>query len=72
MKTKILLIVILLVITSACKEKKMKKEYLYEDSKYQDTTENVIYLAGGCLWGLELLMESSVQLAAMPMELMRV
>ena len=58
MKTKILLIVILLVITSACKEKKMKKEYLYEDSVYEDTTENVIYLAGGCFWGLELLMES--------------
>ena len=48
MKSKILLIVILLVTISACKEKKMKKEYLYEDSKYQDTTENVIYLAGGC------------------------
>lgn len=58
MKSKILLIVILLVTISACKEKKMKKEYLYEDSKYQDTTENVIYLAGGCFWGLELLMES--------------
>ena len=36
----------------------MKKEYLYEDSVYEDTTENVIYLAGGCFWGLELLMES--------------
>lgn len=58
MKTKLLLIVLMLVIVSACKEKKMKNEYLYEDSVYEDTTENVIYLAGGCFWGLELLMES--------------
>ncbi len=53
MKSKILLIVILLVITSACKEKKMKKEYLYEDSVYEATTENGFVWAGGGFWGLE-------------------
>ena len=25
---------------------------------YMDTTENVIYLAGGCFWGMEQLMQS--------------
>ena len=29
-----------------------------EESMYMDTTENVIYLAGGCFWGLEHLMQS--------------
>ncbi len=24
-----------------------------EEITYMDTTENVIYLAGGCLWGME-------------------
>ena len=24
-----------------------------EESTYMDTTENVIYLAGGCFWGME-------------------
>ena len=24
-----------------------------EGSMYMDTTENVIYLAGGCFWGME-------------------
>ena len=27
-----------------------------EGSMYMDTTENVIYLAGGCFWGMEQLM----------------
>ena len=29
-----------------------------EESMYMDTTENVIYLAGGCFWGIEYLMQS--------------
>ncbi len=29
-----------------------------EESMYMDTTENVIYLAGGCFWGVEQLMQS--------------
>ena len=29
-----------------------------EGSMYMDTTENVIYLAGGCFWGMEPLMQS--------------
>ena len=29
-----------------------------EESTYMDNTENVIYLAGGCFWGIELLMQS--------------
>ena len=29
-----------------------------EERVYMDTTENVIYLAGGCFWGLEQLMQS--------------
>lgn len=29
-----------------------------EGSMYMDTTENVIYLAGGCFWGMEHLMQS--------------
>ena len=28
-----------------------------EGSMYMDTTENVIYLAGGCFWGMEQLMQ---------------
>ena len=30
----------------------------FEESTYMDTTENVIYLAGGCFWGMEQLMQS--------------
>lgn len=29
-----------------------------EEGVYMDTTENVIYLAGGCFWGVEALMQS--------------
>ena len=29
-----------------------------EERMYMDTTENVIYLAGGCFWGMEALMQS--------------
>ena len=29
-----------------------------EGIMYMDTTENVIYLAGGCFWGMEQLMQS--------------
>ena len=29
-----------------------------EESTYMDTTENVIYLAGGCFWGMEQLLQS--------------
>ena len=29
-----------------------------EESTYMDNTENVIYLAGGCFWGIEQLMQS--------------
>ena len=29
-----------------------------EEGTYMDTTENVIYLAGGCFWGMEQLMQS--------------
>ena len=29
-----------------------------EKSMYKETTENVIYLAGGCIWGMEQLMQS--------------
>lgn len=29
-----------------------------EETTYVDTTENVIYLAGGCFWGMEQLMQS--------------
>ena len=29
-----------------------------EKSMYEETTENVIYLAGGCFWGMEQLMQS--------------
>lgn len=29
-----------------------------KEEKYLDTTENVIYLAGGCFWGMEHLMQS--------------
>ena len=29
-----------------------------EENMYMDTTENVIYLAGGCFWGMEQLMQS--------------
>ena len=29
-----------------------------EGSMYMDTTENVIYLAGGCFWGMGQLMQS--------------
>ena len=29
-----------------------------KESMYMDTTENVIYLAGGCFWGMEHLMQS--------------
>ena len=29
-----------------------------EEIMYKDTTENVIYLAGGCFWGMEQLMQS--------------
>ena len=29
-----------------------------EGSMYMNTTENVIYLAGGCFWGMEQLMQS--------------
>lgn len=29
-----------------------------EKSTYKETTENVIYLAGGCFWGMEQLMQS--------------
>ncbi len=29
-----------------------------EEEFYMDTTENVIYLAGGCFWGIEALMQS--------------
>ena len=29
-----------------------------EESMYMDTTENVIYLASGCFWGMEQLMQS--------------
>ena len=31
---------------------------LGKESMYMDTTENVIYLAGGCFWGMEQLMQS--------------
>ena len=40
-----------------------------EGSMYMDTTENVIYLAGGCFWGMEQLSPSPASLmprAAMP------
>ena len=30
----------------------------YEEIVFMDTTENVIYLAGGCFWGIEQLMQS--------------
>lgn len=30
-----------------------------EKSMYEETTENVIYLAGGCFWGMEQLMQPS-------------
>lgn len=33
-------------------------EQALEESEYMDTTENVIYLAGGCFWGIESLMQS--------------
>ena len=29
-----------------------------EEERYMDTAENVIYLAGGCFWGIEALMQS--------------
>ena len=29
-----------------------------EEGTYMETTENVIYLAGGCFWGMEQLMQS--------------
>ena len=29
-----------------------------EETTYMDTTDNVIYLAGGCFWGMEQLMQS--------------
>ena len=29
-----------------------------DEITYMDTTENVIYLAGGCFWGMEQLMQS--------------
>ena len=29
-----------------------------EKNMYKETTENVIYLAGGCFWGIEQLMQS--------------
>lgn len=29
-----------------------------EENMYVDSTENVIYMAGGCFWGLEQLMQS--------------
>ena len=29
-----------------------------EENNYMDTTDNVIYLAGGCFWGMEQLMQS--------------
>ena len=29
-----------------------------EEITYMDTTDNVIYLAGGCFWGMEKLMQS--------------
>ena len=29
-----------------------------EEIIYMDTTDNVIYLAGGCFWGMEQLMQS--------------
>ena len=29
-----------------------------EKSMYKETTENVIYLTGGCFWGMEQLMQS--------------
>ena len=29
-----------------------------EEITYMDTTDNVIYLAGGCFWGMEQLMQS--------------
>ena len=29
-----------------------------EKNMYKETTENVIYLAGGCFWGMEQLMQS--------------
>lgn len=31
---------------------------IQEEFMYQDTTEHVIYLAGGCFWGIEQLMQS--------------
>ena len=30
-----------------------------EEITYMDTTDNVIYLAGGCFWGMEQLMQST-------------
>lgn len=40
------------------KESKADQEMSGKEETYMDTTENVIYLAGGCFWGIEQLMQS--------------
>ena len=37
-----------------------------EEGMYMDTTENVIYLAGGCFWGMEQLMQRGHGPPALP------
>lgn len=37
---------------------KLKETTEKEEENFLDTTENVIYLAGGCFWGMEQLMQS--------------
>ena len=44
--------------TRKCAYTKPDDGRMSEESMVTETTENVIYLAGGCFWGMEQLMQS--------------
>lgn len=56
------LLLVSVLLLSGCasgqKHKSMMQEKETKENEYMDTTENVIYLAGGCFWGMEQLMQS--------------
>jgi peptide methionine sulfoxide reductase msrA/msrB len=59
-KTYLSLLLVLLLLFSACSANALPQKINQEDlpMNHQNENENVIYLAGGCFWGIEKLMQS--------------